>query len=172
MVLAKTEDDEVTGRFDPTRTAFMPLRADLNHPLATPRVIAPNALAMPHYGTTTLDPKRLADISDDFALFLHLHIPGLEIGPGEDPTQGKTVAASDPDSMAAAALAPIGPGLWPVTQRGPRRLWDTIEHATRLWETLGHPGRDRFGITATDRTDRQYVWLDDPDGTYSWPMPL
>lgn len=171
-VFDKTADDEVTGRFDPARAAFMPLRVDLEHPLATPRVLAPAALAMPHYGTTSLDPARLAGVNDDFALFLHLHIPGMEIGTGENPLLGKTVAVSDLDSIAAAGLTPTTEGTWPVTQRGPRRLWDTIEHATRLWEALGHPGRDRYGITALDRTDRQYVWLDDPDGPYSWPMPL
>lgn len=172
MVLTKTTADEVTGRFDPARVSFMPLRTDLNHPLAAPRTIAPEALAMPHYGTTTLDPAALTDVSEDFALFLHLHIPGLGIGAGENPTLGKTAAVSDPESMAAAGLTPTAPGMWPVIQKGPRRLWDTIEHATRLWEALDRPGRDRYGITALDRADRQYVWLDDPDGAYSWPMPL
>lgn len=172
IVLTKTADDEVTGRFDPARVAFMPLRTDLNHPLATPRVLAPAALAMPHYGTTNLNPAGLVDVSDDFALFLHLHIPGLNIGPGDNPPLGKSVAVSDPDSMAAAGLTATEEGVWPVIQRGPRRLWDTIEHATRLWDTLSWPGRERYGITALDRIDRQYVWLDDPDGPFSWPMPL
>jgi hypothetical protein len=40
---------------------------------------------------------------------------------------------------------------------------------------LEHPDRSRYGITAAgyDADDtRQYVWLDEPDGPYSWPMPL
>lgn len=172
MVLTKTADDEMTGRFDPARTAFMPLRTDLDHPLASPRVLSPSALAMPAYGTTHQDPRLLVDVSDDFALFLHLHVPGLDLGNAENPTLGKTVAVSDADSTAEAGLTPIEPHTWPVIQKGPRRLWDTIEHASLLWEALSQPGRQRFGITALDRTDRQYVWLDDPDGTYSWPMPL
>lgn len=172
MVLDRTAEDEVAGRFDPARAGFMPLRVDLGNPLATPRVLSPAALAMPQYGITGQDPAELVEAGDDFALFLHLHIPGLEIGPTEDRTLGKAVAVADPESMALAGLAPRGAGGWTVIQRGPRRLWDTIEHAARLWNTLDHPGRDRFGITALDRADRQYVWLDDPDGPYSWPMPL
>jgi protein-L-isoaspartate(D-aspartate) O-methyltransferase len=172
MILRKTADDEVTGWFDPTRAAFMPLRTDPDNPLETPRILSPAAQAMPHYGTTNLDPAGLVDVSHDFALFLHLHIPGLNLGPGDNPPLGKSVTVSDPDSMAAAGLTAAQEGAWPVIQRGQRRLWDTIEHATRLWDTLGRPGRDRYGITALDRADRQYVWLDDQDGPYSWPMPL
>ena len=172
MVLRKTAEDEVVGRFDQQRISFMPLRTCLDSPLATPHVLAAAALAMAHYGTTTLDPAALVEVSDEFTFFLHLHIPGFNIGAGDDDRLGETVAVSDQTSMARTALAAAEPGRWTVIQRGPRRLWDTIEHATRLWEALGRPGRDRFGITALDRVDRQFVWLDDPDGPYSWPLPL
>jgi protein-L-isoaspartate(D-aspartate) O-methyltransferase len=172
MVLDKTADDEVSGRFDPQRASFMPLRTALDSPLPTPRVLSPAALAMPHYGTTDLDPNPLVDPAEDLILFLHLHIPGLTIGASDNQVLGKTVGVSDPTSSAEAALVAVAPQTWTVIQRGPRRLWDTIEHATRLWHTLGQPSRQRLGITALDDIGRQYVWLDDPDGPYSWPMPL
>lgn len=56
-----------------------------------------------------------------------------------------------------------------VTQHGPRRLWDRIEKEYAAWQAAGRPARDRYGLTVTP--DRQYLWLDEPDGTYSRPMP-
>jgi hypothetical protein len=55
---------------------------------------------------------------------------------------------------------------------GPCRIWDTIETAIALWGHLYHPDVSRLGISALDDINRQYVWLDDLDGLYSWPMPL
>jgi protein-L-isoaspartate(D-aspartate) O-methyltransferase len=168
VVLTKTAADEVVGRFDAARLSFMPLRADVDNPLATPHLIGAASLAMPHYGTTTLDPTPLADPADDLSLFLHLHLgPDFAIG-----ATATGVAVSTATSQAEAIREPARSGTWTVVQRGPSRLWDTVEHAVRLWDHLGQPGRERFGITALDRVDRQYVWLDDPDGPYSWPMPL
>jgi len=172
MVLTKTADDEVIGRFDAIRVAFMPLRPQLGNPLSTDRTLGTAALAMPHYGTTSLDPAVLVEPDDDFALFLRLHVAGLVVGTADNPRLGRSVTVSDAGSIAEAALAPAGEATWTVLQRGPRRLWDTVEYAARLWESLGHPDRSRYGITALDDTARQFVWLDDPDGPYSWPMPL
>jgi hypothetical protein len=44
---------------------------------------------------------------------------------------------------------------------GPRRIWPIIEHTTTLWNQLGRPTRDRFGLTVTSATIRDY-WLDQP----------
>jgi len=41
-----------------------------------------------------------------------------------------------------------------------------------MWERLGRPGRSRYGISALNRPDRQYLWLDHPDSRYAWPLPL
>ncbi|HSV67936.1 MAG TPA: methyltransferase domain-containing protein [Mycobacteriales bacterium] len=172
LVLSKSADDEVVGRFDPVRVAFMPMRPELTNPLATAGTLGSAAALMAAYGTTDSDPTALVDPADDLALFLHLHIPGLTIGSCTHPHLGEAVTLSDAGSIAEAALSSAGPGRWTVLQRGPRRLWDTAEHAVRLWETLGRPARSRLGITALDDTTRQYVWLDEPDGPYSWPMPL
>ncbi|MGH3624670.1 MAG: hypothetical protein ACRDQ5_23260 [Sciscionella sp.] len=48
-------------------------------------------------------------------------------------------------------------GTWQVLQRGPRRLWDTLEHATATWLTLDRPDRTRLGVTALDTADTQYL---------------
>ncbi|WP_328721640.1 methyltransferase domain-containing protein [Streptomyces sp. NBC_00247] len=42
------------------------------------------------------------------------------------------------------------------------------DEAMNLWEGEGRPGRERFGLTV-DR-DRQWAWLDDPEGPYVWPL--
>ena len=73
--------------------------------------------------------------------------------------------------MAEAHLAPGTDATWKVVQRGPRRLWDTIEHAVTAFQALGRPDRSRFGVTALDDSDSQYVWLDEPNGAHSFPLP-
>ncbi|MET7637841.1 methyltransferase domain-containing protein [Streptomyces sp. NPDC005438] len=41
--------------------------------------------------------------------------------------------------------------------------------AYRLWRDQGRPVRERYGITV--RGDRQWAWLDDPEGPWAWPLP-
>ncbi|WP_425833631.1 methyltransferase domain-containing protein [Streptomyces fractus] len=38
-----------------------------------------------------------------------------------------------------------------------------------LWEREGRPARERFGVTV--RGERQWAWLDDPDGPHTWELP-
>lgn len=40
--------------------------------------------------------------------------------------------------------------------------------ALALWEHEGRPGRERYGVTV--RGERQWAWLDDPEGAYAWPL--
>jgi protein-L-isoaspartate(D-aspartate) O-methyltransferase len=171
LVLDKTAPDEVTGRLDPYRVSFMPLRDEINNPLPSRSPWGRVAGQMPAYGTTGMDPAIIREGDPDLLLWLHLHIPGLRIGGLEAPGRS-AVSLSRPGAIADVELEPSRPGLWPVQQRGQARLWDTAEIAVALWEDLGKPGRHRLGVTALDDVDRQYVWLDDPSGPYSWPMPV
>ncbi|WP_405635191.1 methyltransferase domain-containing protein [Streptomyces sp. NBC_01178] len=41
--------------------------------------------------------------------------------------------------------------------------------ALSLWEREGRPQRERYGITVA--RGRQWAWLDDPQGPYTWPLP-
>ncbi|MGW2635388.1 methyltransferase domain-containing protein [Streptomyces sp. NPDC001348] len=41
--------------------------------------------------------------------------------------------------------------------------------AYALWEREGMPPRERYGVTVDG--DRQWAWLDDPEGPYTWPLP-
>ncbi|QKV94937.1 methyltransferase domain-containing protein [Streptomyces sp. NA02950] len=40
--------------------------------------------------------------------------------------------------------------------------------ALALWEHEDRPGRERYGVTV--RGERQWAWLDDPEGPYGWPL--
>ncbi|MGH7744417.1 MAG: methyltransferase domain-containing protein [Candidatus Dormibacteria bacterium] len=168
LVLDKTAHDEVTGRIDPYPAWFMPLRQHTENPLGPGQATGFTTTAMAHYGTTTLDPASLLAHNPDLALFLWLHLPALRVAGDQ---QSGSVVAHTPDALAEAQLTPGTDGSWEVVQRGPRRLWDTIEHATTAFQALGRPDRSRFGVTALDDPDRQYIWLDDPNGAHSFPLP-
>jgi protein-L-isoaspartate(D-aspartate) O-methyltransferase len=177
LVLDKTAPDEVTGHFDNSNMGFMPLRHDLQSPLGPGETASSNVSRMAHYGTTTTDPRRVHEASPDLALFCQLHVPGLHLGYGTDPphstdrTRATRIIAHTADAVADVSFQPEN-GRWPVIQRGLCRLWDTIETAMALWDHLHHPDVSRLGVCALDDINRQYVWLDDPNGPYSWPMPL
>jgi protein-L-isoaspartate(D-aspartate) O-methyltransferase len=40
--------------------------------------------------------------------------------------------------------------------------------AFALWEREGQPGRERYGVTVDG--DREWAWLDDPEGPHAWPL--
>lgn len=177
LILDKTAPDEVTGHFDNSNVGFMPLRHNIDNPLGPGETASSNASGMAHYGTTTTDPRRVHQADPDLALFCKLHVPGLRFGydtdseHSTDPARATRIIAHTADAMAAVSFHPEH-GRWPVIQRGPQRIWDTLETAVALWDHLHQPDIARFGISALDDINRQYVWLDDPDGPYSWPMPL
>ncbi|HEU0086144.1 MAG TPA: methyltransferase domain-containing protein [Pseudonocardiaceae bacterium] len=168
LVLTKTAPQEVSGRIDPYPVHFMPMREHLSNPLGPGPSTGFTATGSPHYGTTALDPATLlATGRTNLALFLWLHAPGLRIAGGAD--LGK-VYVNTATALAEATLTPNEDGIWPVTQRGSCRLWDTIEHGYATWLALGQPGPARLGVTARNSEDDQYVWLDDPEGTHIWPL--
>jgi protein-L-isoaspartate(D-aspartate) O-methyltransferase len=169
LVLDKTAPDEVTGRIDPYPAWFMPLREHPANPLAPGQSTVFTTTDIAHYGTTTTDPALLLADDPDLGLFLWLHLPGLRVAGGQ---LCGSVVAHTTDALAEAQLTPSQDSTWQVTQRGPRRLWDTIEHAITTFEALGRPHRSRFGVTALDDPHRQYVWLDDPNGAHSFPLPI
>ncbi len=177
MVLDKTAPDEVTGRFDGRDVGFMPLRHEVENPLGPAESTGMTSTGMAHYGTTITDPRRVHEAGTALALFCRLHASGLRFGWGtasgqpDDPANATEIVAHTADAVATVAFEAEN-GRWPVLQHGPRRVWDSIETAVALWDHLEQPDQSRLGISALDHVDRQYVWLDDPDGLYAWPMPL
>ncbi|MFF4396952.1 methyltransferase domain-containing protein [Streptomyces sp. NPDC001480] len=45
----------------------------------------------------------------------------------------------------------------------------TPRQAYALWEREGRPPRERYGVTVGG--DREWAWLDDPEGLHTWPLP-
>lgn len=173
MVLEKTAPDEVVGGFDPrARVAFMPLRQQVDSPLALGRTLGYTGHGMAQYDTTDTDPAPLSPemADDELLLFVHLYLPGLAIGSGVTES-GEQLSLGTRHGLAQVAFSPVESGRWTTEQRG-HRLWDTAEHALRQWTLLGKPDRSRYGIAALDRTDRQYIFLDDPESPVSWAFPL
>lgn len=146
----------------------MPLREHADSPLGPGQSTGFTNTGIAHYGTTTVDPASLLADDPDLALFLWLHLPGLRVAGGQ---QSGSIVVHTADALAEAQLTPGKNGTWEFLQRGSRRLWDTIEHAIAAFQTLGRPHRCRYGVTALDDADSQYVWLDDPHGTHSFPLP-
>jgi protein-L-isoaspartate(D-aspartate) O-methyltransferase len=43
------------------------------------------------------------------------------------------------------------------------------QEAYVMWEHEGHPERERYGVTVSG--EREWAWLDDPEGPYTWALP-
>ncbi|MDQ3988502.1 MAG: methyltransferase domain-containing protein [Actinomycetota bacterium] len=155
--------DRAEGRFDPTWAGFMPLRPGTPSHERTLPVRDRNRAAR---RTTNLDQPRPWD--NMVAWFLaQLSVP-TEIGYGHtlDEHTGRPgdVFLTSSDGSWCEVSEHAGQ-VWEV---GPTRLWAAVEDAHRRWHELGEPTWDRFGLTATP--NRQWVWLDAPDGDHSWPL--
>jgi protein-L-isoaspartate(D-aspartate) O-methyltransferase len=65
---------------------------------------------------------------------------------------------------------PLGPGQSTgFTAAGMAHYGTTVLDPASL--LADDPDRSRFGVTALDDPNRQYVWLDDPNGPHSFPLP-
>lgn len=73
-----------------------------------------------------------------------------------------------PDGAWAAVSLDGDSSARPVEWAGTIDPWKAIEDAHLLWERLGRPSWERFGLTVTP--DRQWVWLDAPDGEHRWQL--
>jgi protein-L-isoaspartate(D-aspartate) O-methyltransferase len=169
MVATKATPDEVVGRFHHLPASFMPLRDRVDNPLAPGQLLGFEGPRIPHYGDTDIDPHTVTSAGPDLLFHLHLHLPGLHVSM-VDRDHGQVAIVTAAGSYAEVDLHPTSLGRWVTKQHGRHRLWDTVEHAMTRWRRLDEPSRDRFGFTALDEADRQYVWLDDPDGPHCWPM--
>ncbi|MDQ0376473.1 methyltransferase domain-containing protein [Amycolatopsis thermophila] len=57
-----------------------------------------------------------------------------------------------------------------VTEAGDTDVWGPVERAYRLWLDADRPGWDRLGLTVTGDGEHR-LWIDDPHGPLSWPLP-
>ncbi len=175
-LLTKDDDDEVIGPILPLGGHFMWLRPRADSPLRAPEPAHIRSHRHAARTSTTLDASTLVD-NDSFRFLLQLHLrsarsfrPAKVHDPRTRTSQhGIFVEASD-GSHAEVITDPEPDGQHPVIQAGPRRLWDSVEAAHQLWQQLGRPDPDRFGIVANPTT--QFVWSDNDDSWYRWPLPL
>ncbi|MGH4017454.1 MAG: hypothetical protein ACRDSL_26735 [Pseudonocardiaceae bacterium] len=103
-----------------------------------------------------------------FGFVAQWHLPEVTWGHMIE-NEAATIHLSGPDGSRASVLSTPVNGGFPVSQSGPRRLWDRMEEAYEFWEGAGRPHYDRFGITAT--ATEQYVWYDHPDSARRWSLP-
>jgi len=143
------------GRVLPQDGRFMPLRA---HRLTdTETLLTSRPRAAGPSRETELPVREVLDPAGRFEFFAGLALP--EVTPVYD---------------AEATYLLHRDGSWArhaggrVVQGGPRPLWDLLEDAHADWHSLGEPTRERFGLTVTPADQR--LWLDDPDGKYSWEL--
>jgi methyltransferase of ATP-grasp peptide maturase system len=176
LCLLTKDDDEVIGPVLPVGGHFMWLRPEADSPLRAPE---PSLIHSPRRGarsSTALDASTLID-NDSFRFLLQLQLRGarsFRFTKVHDPTSrtlrhGVFIESSD-GSYAEALADPEVDGQRQVIQVGARRLWDSVEATHRVWQHLGQPDPDRFGVVANPTT--QFVWFDNDNGWYRWPLPL
>jgi hypothetical protein len=56
-----------------------------------------------------------------------------------------------------------------VVEGGPGRIWAIVESIYEPWRAAGGPERPGIGLTIT-ADERQYLWLNDPESGYRWPL--
>ncbi|MGH3753329.1 MAG: methyltransferase domain-containing protein [Pseudonocardiaceae bacterium] len=157
-------DGTATGRFLPLGTSFMWLRRTLD--IAAPGVIW-EPEGTPVESVTGVDPTLLHSDSL-FGFIAQWHLPDVTWGQlTDDGAPG--IHLSAPDGSRASVPSTLSSGGFPVTQIGPRRLWDRVEEAHAFWRQAGRPHYDQFGITAT--ATEQYVWYDHPGSEHRWLLP-
>jgi len=171
--LATTGDGIASGRFLDIPGAFMPLRTRLDSPHRDGESWdKPLNTMNPHHGFTTTDPRAIASTpSLRFITQMHLaghHVRGFIPDPDGSELSGHTTDAS----WFSVGLTADAEGLYPVLQGGPQRIWDTVECAYATWQRLGRPDIARYGVTAYDHVAMQHIWIDRPESSTRWPLPL
>lgn len=154
-----TVDDEggAAGRFLPGYTSFMMARSH-DRPPHGPFELLPGVQR-----SSRIDPATLDDWSGRFVA--QLAAPSAErLGLGVE----QILLDVATGSQARTRPAENGDG-WTVVQRGPLKLWDSVEDAVKTWQNAGSPHLSEFGLTITP--DAQRVWLGTPDGP-SWVLPV
>lgn len=176
LCLLTKEDDEVIGPVLPIGGHFMWLRPQADSPLRVPEPERTRSSRNAARTSTALDPSMLVS-NDSFRFLLQLHLYGARsfshtriydprtrvtcdgvLIDACDLSHAEVIISSEPDKQR------------PVIQVGPRRLWDSVEIAYQLWCHLDRPDPGRFGIVANPTT--QFVWFDNDEGWYRWPLPL
>ena len=158
-------DGAAAGRFLPSWASFMALRHTAQPPATQQPIWYDDD---PVESVTEVDPALL---QSDWLVgcVVQWQLPDVTLSGGTEAGEaGISLAASDGSRVSARGTR-TNHG-YPVTQYGPRRLWERVEEAYSFWQDAGRPNFDRFGITATPT--EQYVWYDHPGSDHRWPLPV
>jgi protein-L-isoaspartate O-methyltransferase len=159
--LRVARDGSAAGRFHPTHFTFVEMRSpgEAVEQLPVSELFAlarsegqPRPTSVPGAGM----PLRSAL----WMLVLTLALPGLavlDLG-------GGAYGFVDHDSRAWARVEGST-----VVEGGPGRIWAIVESIYEPWRAAGGPERPGIGLTIT-ADERQYLWLNDPESGYRWPL--
>ncbi len=166
-------DEVAEGPFLNLPGTFMPLRTRLDSPHRSgekwDQVFDHRN---PQRTTTDVNPEWVGR-NPSLRFMTQLHLAGQHLRGFLRPAGGMEMSGRCTDgSWCTVGLHPDNDGLFPVAQGGPQRLWDTVESCYAVWRRLGEPTVEQFGVTAYQDPGQQYVWLDQPDSHYRWPLPL
>lgn len=169
LVLLHRDGDRAQGRFDPVYGSFMPMRGDGETYRNAPGRV-PQRTADARWRTTSLDLTRPWEHTP-FWFFAHFALPAgtsfsLRADTDDDPPANTALTAPD-GSWSEVRETPTG-GMRQVWEAGELSLWQVVEDRYAAWRELGEPRWDRFGLTATP--ERQWAWLDTPDGEHTWDL--
>ncbi|WP_316760884.1 methyltransferase domain-containing protein [Streptomyces herbicida] len=92
-----------------------------------------------------------------------LHTPAYFV-----PLRGEHRSEAEPPPLAGVPRRARGHELFRFLLALTRDALEPRE-AYELWDHEGMPERERYGITVG--TEREWAWLDDPEGPYAWPLP-
>lgn len=164
--LHRLHDTAVEGRFSARYGSFMPMQHRLG---IEPGRSHPTDARTTSERTTALTPALLHERHKPFAFYAQLHLPaGTQLQlVGVCPA---TRLVAPDGSWCEVDHHPDEYDSFRVVEGGPQRLWRAVEQAHDRYVALGHPGWQRFGITATPTG--QHVWLDNPDSSLSWPIAM
>ena len=168
LVLLRRDGDHAQGRFDPVYGSFMAIRRAGETYRGTTSLAQGRADAQQR--TTSLHLTRPWEHTP-FWFFTHFALPpGTSFSLRADNDDGpptNTVLAC-PDGSWCEVRETVDDGTRQVWEAGGHELWRIIEDRHAAWRALGEPGWDRFGLTVTP--ERQWAWLDSPDGQHIWDI--
>lgn len=157
--------DLVQGNFLPWWAGFMTMAHDDSPPHASQPLETDDGDIT--HRSSALGPEALDN--PVLAFLAQAHLPAdVELRQRLIGDQWATVLRTRSGSWCSVEPRADATSRYQIQEGGPTRLWEFVEAAYRQWSDIGNPTWDRFGITVTDHDQR--IWLDRPEGQYTWTM--
>ncbi|MGH3867933.1 MAG: methyltransferase domain-containing protein [Pseudonocardiaceae bacterium] len=160
--------DHATGRFLAEGGYFMPLRDSVDDGTARVTGCAKTAktTGQNHSRRTTLGPRDTF-YQQHVGFLLALALPDVSVGQHGSALDDLII---QDHTGSSARLDSAHDGSFLVTETGSRSLWAEVEQICYLWHDCHQPHRERFGLSVVH--ERQWVWLDSPESTHTWELPI